>query len=378
MGLPYTFATLNLTAYSKDAQGNYVIPASALDDNFNYVLARTWVGTTAPTDTTKYCFWLDTSVSPNVFKVWDGTGWVNSYAGVIVRKNTGSNIGQRPRLNFIEGSNIGLTIADDAVDNEIDITVNGNVTVRKNTGSNIGTRPRLNFIEGSGTTLTVTDDATDNEVDITIKAGFDPTVSSVFYEEFDSAYVDTTNNIVYAGNTWAIAGATVTISSAERGGVIYFVGIGSAPNPVLNPKNSDTSLPYVSSKNPTVIVRQAQYGTDTTATRYFGLGSTGLAAAPANGIYFRHIGGGNYIGVCRSASVETTLNTGVAAANGVFHTLKFVVNGATSVEFFVDGVSKGTITTNIPTTNLYFSCGDDNTSASYGMYLNYVYISQDR
>uniref|UniRef100_A0A7C4TV58 Uncharacterized protein n=1 Tax=Caldisericum exile TaxID=693075 RepID=A0A7C4TV58_9BACT len=124
MGLPYIFATLNLTQYQKDAQGNYIIPASALDDNFNYVLERTWVGTSAPTDTTKYCFWLDTSVSPNDFKIWDGTGWVNSYAGLIVRKNTGSNIGQRRRLNFIEGSNIGLTIADDGVDNEIDVTIN--------------------------------------------------------------------------------------------------------------------------------------------------------------------------------------------------------------------------------------------------------------
>jgi len=168
MGLPYTFATLNLTLYQKDAQGNYVIPASALDDNFSYVLARTWIGITAPTDTTKYCFWLDTSVSPNNFKIWDGNGWVNSYAGLIVRKNTGANIGQRPRVNFIEGSNIGLTIADDAVDNEIDVTVNGNVTVRKNTGANVGTRPRLNFIEGSDFTLTIADDATDNEVDITL------------------------------------------------------------------------------------------------------------------------------------------------------------------------------------------------------------------
>jgi hypothetical protein len=377
MGLPYTFATLNLTAYSKDAQGNYVIPASALDDNFNYVLARTWVGTTAPTDTTKYCFWLDTSVSPNVFKVWDGTGWVNSYAGVIVRKNTGSNIGQRPRLNFIEGSNIGLTIADDAVDNEVDITINGNVTVRKNTGSNVGTRPRLNFIEGSGTTLTVTDDATDNEVDITIKAGFDPTVSSVFYEEFDSVYIAAP--IIYAGNVWDIINtAAITISSVERGGVIYFVGAGSGNGPALRPAGSNTSTPYVSSKNPTVIVREAQYGALANVTRYIGLGSADLTAAPADGIYFRHITGGNYIGVCRKASVETTLDTGVAAANGVFHTLKFVVNGTTSVEFFVDGVSKGTITTNIPTAVLYFNCGDDSIDAGNGMYLNYVYISQDR
>jgi hypothetical protein len=42
------------------------------------------------------------------------------------------------------------------------------VTIRKNTGVNVGTRPRLNLIEGTSVTLTVTDDAASDEVDITI------------------------------------------------------------------------------------------------------------------------------------------------------------------------------------------------------------------
>lgn len=44
------------------------------------------------------------------------------------------------------------------------------VAVRKNSGANVGTRPRLNLIEGSGVTLTVADDGTDDEVDVTIAA----------------------------------------------------------------------------------------------------------------------------------------------------------------------------------------------------------------
>lgn len=46
----------------------------------------------------------------------------------------------------------------------------GGVTIRKNTGADVGTRPRLNLIEGSNITLTTTDDGVDNEVDITITA----------------------------------------------------------------------------------------------------------------------------------------------------------------------------------------------------------------
>jgi hypothetical protein len=44
--------------------------------------------------------------------------------GVIVRENSGSNIGTQPRLNFIEGSNISMTIANDPGNNEIDIIIN--------------------------------------------------------------------------------------------------------------------------------------------------------------------------------------------------------------------------------------------------------------
>ena len=122
MPLPHSFASLNLTAYSKDSQGNYLIPASALDDNFAYLLSRTWISNSAPTDTDKYCFWLDTSATPNVLKIWNGTGWTAISTALTVRKNSGSNIGSRPKINFIEGNFITFTISDDAVDNEIDIT----------------------------------------------------------------------------------------------------------------------------------------------------------------------------------------------------------------------------------------------------------------
>jgi hypothetical protein len=44
------------------------------------------------------------------------------------------------------------------------------VSVRKNSAAPVHTRPRLNFIEGSNITITVADDTTDNEVDITISS----------------------------------------------------------------------------------------------------------------------------------------------------------------------------------------------------------------
>ena len=58
---------------------------------------------------------------------WNGTAWVAESGGggndLVVRQNSGADVGQRPRLNFIEGANITLTIADDAGDDEVDITI---------------------------------------------------------------------------------------------------------------------------------------------------------------------------------------------------------------------------------------------------------------
>ena len=54
------------------------------------------------------------------------SGNLDATARVGVSKNSsGSNVGARRRLNFIEGTNITLTIADDAANEEIDITISG-------------------------------------------------------------------------------------------------------------------------------------------------------------------------------------------------------------------------------------------------------------
>lgn len=54
-----------------------------------------------------------------------GADLLDGIARVTVRKNTGADVGSRRRLNFIEGANITLTIADDAVGEEVDITITG-------------------------------------------------------------------------------------------------------------------------------------------------------------------------------------------------------------------------------------------------------------
>lgn len=50
-------------------------------------------------------------------------GWLDELEELGTVRKAGTLIGTRSKLNFIEGSNITLTIADDAVNDEIDITV---------------------------------------------------------------------------------------------------------------------------------------------------------------------------------------------------------------------------------------------------------------
>lgn len=60
--------------------------------------------------------------------------------------------------------------------------------------------------------------------------------------------------------------------------------------------------------------------------------------------------GGRWQAICGDAAgVETSVDTGVAVGTTLYFFLEFEINAAgTSVEFFIDGVSVATITTNIP------------------------------
>ena len=78
-------------------------------------------------------------------------------------------------------------------------------TVRKNTGSNIGSRRRLNFIEGSGISLTITDDSGNEEVDVNISttggASYKLAPEYTVYKVGSTYYaMDSDGNVDYSGS----------------------------------------------------------------------------------------------------------------------------------------------------------------------------------
>lgn len=97
----------------------------------------------------------------------------SSVQKLAVRKNsTGGDVGTRRRINFIEGSNVTITIADDAGDNELDVTIassggsSGYATIQEE-GSSLTQRPTMNFIGGG---ITAADDAGNTRTNITLDA----------------------------------------------------------------------------------------------------------------------------------------------------------------------------------------------------------------
>jgi len=88
-------------------------PATTDDSNSGYAVGSRWFDIT--NDKEYVC--LDATYGAAVWIETTGA------AAIVVRKNSGTNIGTRPRLNFIEGSNVTLAISDDSGSDEIDISI---------------------------------------------------------------------------------------------------------------------------------------------------------------------------------------------------------------------------------------------------------------
>jgi hypothetical protein len=133
-----------------------------------------------------------------------------------VRKNSAGTVFERRRLNLIEGSNVTLTVADDAGDDEVDITIassggGGSLTV-EDEGTPLATAATTLDFVGAGVTAT----GAGAEKTITIPGG--GAGVTVQDEGTPLATDGTTLNFVGAGVTATGAGATKTITIPGGGG----------------------------------------------------------------------------------------------------------------------------------------------------------------
>lgn len=84
---------------------------------------------------------------------------------------------------------------------------------------------------------------------------------------------------------------------------------------------------------------------------------------PTDGIYFRYTHGtnsGNWQAVCRASGVESVINSSSPPLTGlgtVNQTLSFIGRSSSSVEFYINNTSIGTISTNVPAFSLLIANG---------------------
>lgn len=145
-----------------------------------------------------------------------------------VTKNSGAIVGTRKQLNFIEGANVTLTIADDAGNDQIDITVassggaSGYATVQEE-GVSLTQRSVINFIGGG---ITAVDDAGNTRTNVSL----DSTLNSL------AAY--NTNGLLTQTAADTFTGRTITNGT----GISVANGDGVAGNPVITNTAPDQTV----------------------------------------------------------------------------------------------------------------------------------------
>jgi len=176
----------------------------------------------------------------------------------------------------------------------------------------------------------------------------------------------------WPGGAWATQGSTrvTMVPQATLSGTVrqFLQTISVAlPDSVLADTEAAGTQQRLSetNRNPTYSMRWAQTATDSVGSFGIGWHRTGESFTNLSltinglnsGVYFRHEMNEDILGACRTftpfiagTQTETTLSMGVSASAGVFHAGRIVITGGgTAAEFFMDGVSRGVITTDIPT-----------------------------
>lgn len=182
---------------------------------------------------------------------------------------------------------------------------------------------------------------------------------------FDPAkYIQCYDDFLSFDPNWTNVNGGLAPGTATNPGQAIFNGTGTNYFYLVDPNmNGGSILPGGGQINNNFVFDLVTLsGSGNTYTLYIGLcnnSDVSQQQAVTSGIYFQYtdtVNSGNWQIVCNNASVSTVTNTSVAASTG-FHNYGISINAAgTSVEFFIDHILVGTITTNFPTIGTAPTC----------------------
>jgi hypothetical protein len=251
------------------------------------------------------------------------------------------------------------------------ITLTGNLILQGQTGGAliVNTSGIVTATVGIDGTRLASFPLTDTPA-VTFFQPVEPSRESYFFDDFLS-FNTTAGDMFYGDTYWVIgnntAGRVTAIPPLASNGAIGVTRLTSGAaalnsNYLTKQLTGTTSLSLSLGYGPClnewrVSVPAVSTGTNSFYTRV-GFGdspaatATNPTGAPSNGIFFQaldSINSGNWTINTASNGNRSSANTAVAPIAGTYQRLSFQVNGnATSVTFFINDISVGTITTNIP------------------------------
>lgn len=220
----------------------------------------------------------------------------------------------------------------------------------------------------------------------------DPTVQAIIYDDFLMSGGVSNTIGAYPWKTVASGtstGVTVGTSTAANPGIITFAR-GQTNNGysfLRGASGSGCAVKGGGAITITWLIKGPDYLSDVTDNYelYIGLGNGAAnGSEPTDGVYFFYnyaTSSGVWVGKTAAGSSRTSVVSATTVALNTWYTLKAVINAAgTSVEFFVNGVSAGTSTTNLPTAALTPLCGvfaTTGTARGISFSADYVKLVQD-
>lgn len=222
-----------------------------------------------------------------------------------------------------------------------------------NDGTAVPAANILNVVGGPGITTTGAGNT------VTINNKIAQPNAFVFLQDDFTGFHDTASGI--SNYAYLTSFLLNTQSTSAHPGVLSNntqTGIGNAANIFLSGLNATSNVGTSFLLGGGTIVLNWVINTailSTLTSRYtlrFGFGDTNSASLDqANGVYFEYsdnINSGQWNIKTAASSVRTTTAT-ATAANTSYHNFQISINAAgTSAQFFIDGVSQGTIATNLP------------------------------
>ena len=226
---------------------------------------------------------------------------------------------------------------------------------------------------------------------ITVNADFDPNAVINLKDDFIAATVGLTGAALTSELDWWSPGLTMltnfsTVLSSAHPGLLSNNDTNAGSNWSLFLSSGGELLPSILLGGGAITLNWViDIATLSAASpRYifrFGFGDTDNADQ-ANGVYFEYsdnINSGDWVIKTAAASSRTTTNTATAVTTG-YKNFQISINAAgTSAEFFIDGVSQGTIATNLPTlaiTPFFDMMATVDTVAAHSLRADIMYMQQ--